>query len=185
MEKMLNLFNEAPEVVDAPDAKPLIVGVGEIAFEDVSFIYDPEKPASARVKNVSFTIPGGKTVALVGATGSGTYYSIVLSYQIGKSTLLRLLFRFYDFQGGCVKIDGQDIRNVTQSSLRQAIGVVPQDTVLFNDTVKYNIAYGNPEASDEAIYHGIILIASVIAHYGHSCQNGSNPRSHPFVSRRL
>jgi len=132
MEQMFGLLDEPAEVVDTPDSGPLGVAGGEVIFEDVSFNYDPRRPV---LKGVSFTVPAGKTVAIVGPTGAG------------KSTISRLLYRFYDVTGGRILIDGQDIRDVTQKSLRAAIGIVPQDTVLFNDTVYYNIAYGRPEAT--------------------------------------
>ena len=132
MEKMFALLSTHREIADAPDAKPLVVREGTVRFEGVHFAYDP---ARAILDDVSFEIPAGKTVAVVGASGAG------------KSTLARLLYRFYDVGGGAITIDGQDIRSVTQASLRAAIGIVPQDTVLFNDTVEYNIAYGRPGAS--------------------------------------
>ncbi len=136
MEKLFGLLNRQPEILDAPDAKPLVVSRGEVRFEDVSFAYDPRRPI---LQGVSFVIPSGRKVAVVGASGAG------------KSTLARLLFRFYDVTGGRILIDGQDIRSVTQKSLRAAIGMVPQDTVLFNDTLYHNIAYGRPEASREEV----------------------------------
>ncbi|HYH22396.1 MAG TPA: ABC transporter ATP-binding protein/permease [Azospirillum sp.] len=132
MERMFELLGVGREIADSPGAKPLAVSGGAVAFEDVSFGYDPRRPI---LKGVSFEVPAGKTVAIVGPSGAG------------KSTISRLLFRFYDVSGGRVTIDGQDIRGVTQSSLRSAIGIVPQDTVLFNDTVFYNIAYGRTGAS--------------------------------------
>ncbi|MEL0107550.1 MAG: ABC transporter ATP-binding protein/permease [Rhodospirillaceae bacterium] len=132
IEAMFKLLDEEQEVQDKPDAKPLSVNGGDINFDNVSFHYDPRRPV---LKNVSFRVPPGKKVAIVGPSGSG------------KSTISRILFRFYDVQEGNVSIDGQDIRDVTQSSLRAAIGMVPQDTVLFNDTVYYNIAYGRPDAT--------------------------------------
>ena len=132
MESMFKLLGIEREVKDAPDAKPLIVKGGEVAFRHVDFAYDPARPI---LKDVDFTVPAGRTVAIVGPSGAG------------KSTISRLLFRFYDVNGGGVEIDGQDVRSVTQESLRQAIGIVPQDTVLFNDTIYYNIAYGRPGAS--------------------------------------
>ena len=132
MEAMFALLGEAPEIGDAPDAGPVRIDGGRVEFEDVSFSYDPRRPV---LKGVSFTVPAGKTLAIVGPSGSG------------KSTISRILFRFYDVDAGRVLIDGQDIRQVTQQSLRAAIGMVPQDTVLFNDTIYYNIAYGNPAAS--------------------------------------
>ncbi|KAI8919809.1 P-loop containing nucleoside triphosphate hydrolase protein [Powellomyces hirtus] len=137
MEKMLDLFEEGDAVKDAPNAGHLQIRQGgKIVFDNVSFSYDPRQPA---VNGLSFEIPAGKTVALVGPSGGG------------KSTVFRLLFRFYDVQSGSVKIDGQDIRSVLQSSLRSHIGVVPQDTVLFNDTIRYNIRYGNVSATDEEV----------------------------------
>ncbi len=132
MESMFKLLGIEREVKDAPDAKPLNVKGGEVAFRHVDFAYDPARPI---LKDVDFTVPAGRTVAIVGPSGAG------------KSTISRLLFRFYDVNGGGVEIDGQDVRGVTQESLRQAIGIVPQDTVLFNDTIYYNIAYGRPGAS--------------------------------------
>jgi ATP-binding cassette subfamily B protein len=132
IETMFALLHEPAEIVDRPGAKPLRVGKGEIKFENVTFAYDPERPI---LKDVSFTVPAGKMVAIVGPSGAG------------KSTISRILFRFYELTGGKVLIDGQNIGNVTQSSLRRAIGMVPQDTVLFNDTIEYNIRYGKPDAS--------------------------------------
>ncbi|MFB3134509.1 MAG: ABC transporter ATP-binding protein/permease [Rhodospirillales bacterium] len=132
MEAMFALLGEAPEIGDAPDAGAVRIDGGRVEFDDVSFSYDPRRPV---LKGVSFTVPAGKTLAIVGPSGAG------------KSTISRILFRFYDVDAGRVLIDGQDIRQVTQQSLRAAIGMVPQDTVLFNDTIYYNIAYGNPAAS--------------------------------------
>lgn len=131
MEAMFDLFNVPEEIKDKPDAPKLTVKGGEIVFENVNFSYAPDRPI---LKDISFHLPAGKTLAIVGPSGAG------------KSTIGRLLFRFYDVTQGRIAIDGQDIRDVTQESLRQAIGVVPQDTVLFNDTIEYNIAYGNPGA---------------------------------------
>jgi ABC-type transport system involved in Fe-S cluster assembly fused permease/ATPase subunit len=131
LEKMWELLGSHREVADRPGAPELAVRGPTVRFEDVRFAYEPERPI---LKGVSFEIPAGKTVAVVGASGSG------------KSTLARLLFRFYDVTSGRVSVDGQDIREVTQQSLRRAIGMVPQDTVLFNDTVAYNIGYGRPGA---------------------------------------
>lgn len=131
MEKMFALLGQHREIADAPDAKPLVVSQGTLRFEGVSFAYDPARPI---LHDVSFEVPAGKTVAVVGPSGAG------------KSTLARLMYRFYDVGAGRISIDGQDIRAVTQASLRAAIGIVPQDTVLFNDTVEYNIAYGRPGA---------------------------------------
>ncbi|NBC96732.1 MAG: ATP-binding cassette domain-containing protein [Deinococcus-Thermus bacterium] len=136
IEQLFDLMDVAPEVVDKPDAPDLAVDGGAVAFEDVRFGYDPRRPILA---GVSFTVPPGRTVAIVGPTGAG------------KSTIGRLLFRFYDVDGGAVTIDGQDVRDVRQASLRRAIGIVPQDTVLFNDTIYYNIAYGRPSASRQEI----------------------------------
>ncbi|MEP0339586.1 MAG: ABC transporter ATP-binding protein/permease [Alphaproteobacteria bacterium] len=132
MEQMFRLLDENPEVADSPGAVPLAIKGGELRFENVSFAYDARRGV---LNDISFTVPAGKTVAIVGPSGSG------------KSTISRLLFRFYDVSGGRITIDGQDVRDLTQVSLRAAIGMVPQDTVLFNDTVFYNIAYGRPGAS--------------------------------------
>ncbi|MDE0780199.1 MAG: ABC transporter ATP-binding protein/permease [Alphaproteobacteria bacterium] len=132
MEQMFGLLEENREVEDAPGSQPLVVADGVVRFEHVSFRYDPRKPI---LRDVDFEVPSGHTVAIVGASGAG------------KSTISRLLFRFYDVDDGRITIDGQDIRDVTQSSLRAAIGIVPQDTVLFNDSIFYNIQYGRPEAS--------------------------------------
>jgi ABC-type transport system involved in Fe-S cluster assembly fused permease/ATPase subunit len=136
IEEMFRLLDQDPEIEDRPGAKPLSVTGPVIRFEDVSFHYDPERPI---LKGVSFEVPAGKTVAIVGPTGAG------------KSTISRLLFRFYDVTGGRITIDGQDLREVTQESLRSAIGMVPQDTVLFNDTIGYNIEYGRAGASMEEV----------------------------------
>ncbi len=136
LDKMFVLMEKEREVRDAPGAKPLSHAEGAIRFEDVSFAYEPARPI---LKHVSFEIPAGKTVAVVGPSGSG------------KSTLARLLYRFYDVQQGKITIGGEDIREVTQASVRQAIGIVPQDTVLFNDTVEYNIAYGRPGSTREEV----------------------------------
>ena len=136
IEKMLGVLSRNPEVKDVPGAKPLIVTSGSVRFEDVRFSYDAERPI---LKGLSFEVPAGKTVAIVGPSGAG------------KSTISRLLFRLYDISGGNILIDGQDIRNVTQSSLRASIGMVPQDTVLFNDTIRYNIRYGRWDATDAEV----------------------------------
>jgi len=132
MEVMFRLLSVDREIQDAPGAKPLHVAGGEIVFDDVHFSYDPRRMI---LEGVSFTIPAGRTVAVVGSSGAG------------KSTLSRLLYRFYDVSSGAIRIDGQDLRAVTQNSLRASIGIVPQDTVLFNDTVYYNILYGRPDAT--------------------------------------
>ena len=136
MERLFGLLEQHREVADAPDAKPLVTRGAQVAFSHVEFNYDPKRQI---LFDVDFTIPAGTTTAVVGHSGSG------------KSTLSRLLFRFYDVQQGAISIDGQDIRHVTQDSLRHAIGIVPQDTVLFNDSIEYNIAYGRPGASHEDI----------------------------------
>jgi ATP-binding cassette, subfamily B, heavy metal transporter len=136
MDAMFTLLDEPKEVVDAADAKELKVAAAAVSFKDVRFSYDPDREI---LKGVSFDVPAGKTVAIVGPSGAG------------KSTISRLLFRFYDVKGGSIEIDGQDIRTVTQASLRHAIGMVPQDTVLFNDTVAYNIGYGKFGASREEV----------------------------------
>ncbi|MDH1380518.1 ABC transporter ATP-binding protein/permease [Comamonas aquatica] len=137
LSRMFVLMDQAREVADAPGAVPLqLQGQPELRFDDVQFTYDPARPI---LQGVSFTVPAGRTVAVVGASGAG------------KSTLARLLYRFYDVQAGRITIAGQDIRQVTQDSVRRAIGIVPQDTVLFNDTVAYNIAYGRPGATQAEV----------------------------------
>ena len=136
IERMFALLNQSRDVQDLPDAKPLAIGGGSVEFDQVDFGYDPRRPI---LKKVSFTVPAGKTVAIVGTTGAG------------KSTIGRLLYRFFDVDSGAIRIDGQDIREVTQESLRGAIGIVPQDTVLFNQSIRFNIAYGRPDASAEQI----------------------------------
>jgi ABC-type transport system involved in Fe-S cluster assembly fused permease/ATPase subunit len=136
LDKMFTLMAREREVDDAPGAQALQVSAGHVKFSQVNFAYEPARPI---LHDVSFEIPAGKTVAVVGPSGSG------------KSTLARLLYRFYDVDSGAISIDGQDIRAVTQGSVRQAIGIVPQDTVLFNDTVAYNIAYGRTGATREQI----------------------------------
>ena len=136
IEKMFSVLSRNPEIKDVPGARPLVVTSGNLRFEDVRFSYDPER---AILKGLSFEVPAGKTVAIVGPSGAG------------KSTISRLLFRLYDVSSGKILIDSQDIRNVTQTSLRAAIGMVPQDTVLFNDTIRYNIRYGRWDASDAEV----------------------------------
>jgi ABC-type transport system involved in Fe-S cluster assembly fused permease/ATPase subunit len=136
LENLAGLSGLKPEVADAPDAGPLALSGGEVRFEHVSFAYDPRRPI---LDDLSFTIPPGKKLAIVGPSGAG------------KSTVVRLLFRFYDVTSGSVRIDGQDLRGLQQLSLRRAIGVVPQDTVLFNDTIRTNIAYARPDAPDADI----------------------------------
>ena len=136
IERMMEVLDRSPEVADRPGAKQLKVSGGAIRFDNVQFAYDPERTI---LKNVSFEVPAGKMVAIVGPSGAG------------KSTISRILLRFYDVSGGAVTIDGQDLRDVTQKSLRAAIGVVPQDTVLFNDTIFYNVKYGRADATDEEV----------------------------------
>ncbi|MGE3334255.1 MAG: ABC transporter ATP-binding protein/permease [Rhodospirillaceae bacterium] len=147
LEKMFDLMEVAPEIKDKANAPALNIGGGEVRFENVTFAYDPRRPI---LKDVSFTVPPGKMVAIVGTTGSG------------KSTVARLLFRYYDIDGGAIRIDGQDIRDVTQDSVRGALGVVPQDTVLFNNTIRYNLSYAKPNASDADIGR-----AAELAHIHH------------------
>jgi ABC-type transport system involved in Fe-S cluster assembly fused permease/ATPase subunit len=146
MERMFGLLDQCPDVVDPPDAPALRVGNGEVRFEEVAFAYDAARPI---LRKVDLVIPPGRKLAVVGPSGAG------------KSTLVRLLFRFYDVRAGRILIDGQDIRDVTQRSLRDAIGIVPQDTVLFNDTLYYNIAYARPDVAREEV-----LRAAELAHLG-------------------
>ena len=136
IETMFELLGREPEIEDAPDARPLVVTEGAVRFENVRFSYDPDREI---LKGVDFEVPAGRTVAIVGPSGAG------------KSTISRLLFRFYDVSEGRILIDGQDVRTVTQESLRAAIGIVPQDTVLFNDTIAYNIRYGRIAASEHEV----------------------------------
>ena len=133
---MLDLFDEPIEIQDLPNASDINIRHGHVVFDNVHFTYDSGVKA---IRGISFEVPPGKTVALVGPSGSG------------KSTIVRLLFRFYDVQEGAVCIDGRNIKHVRCKSLRQAIGVVPQDTVLFNDTIRYNIRYGKLHATDEEV----------------------------------
>ncbi len=147
MDRLFKLLDEKPEVTDRPDATPLVVGDARVRFEHVSFAYDPERPI---LFDVDFDIPPGMKLAVVGPSGAG------------KSTLARLLFRFYDVSGGRILINGQDIRAVMQQSLRAAIGIVPQDTVLFNESIAYNIAYARPDASHEEVVR-----AAQLAHIHH------------------
>ncbi|MEN3295376.1 MAG: ATP-binding cassette, subfamily heavy metal transporter, partial [Burkholderiales bacterium] len=135
-DRLFTLLDQHREVADTPHAKPLHTNGAEVKFSNVDFSYEPKRQI---LFDVDFSIPAGTTTALVGHSGSG------------KSTLSRLLFRFYDINGGSITIDGQDLRDVTQESLRKAIGIVPQDTVLFNDTIEYNIAYGKPGAGRDEI----------------------------------
>jgi len=136
MDLIFKLLDTEPEVTDAKDAKPLQVNGGEIGFDQVNFGYQPERRI---LHDLSLQVPAGKKIAVVGHSGAG------------KSTLSRLIYRFYDVQSGSVRIDGQDVREVTQESLRAAVGIVPQDTVLFNESIYYNIAYGRPDATREEI----------------------------------
>jgi len=136
IEQMFDLLDVRQEITDKADARPLAAGPGRVEFRDVHFSYEPDRQI---LKGISFEVPAGRTVAIVGPSGAG------------KSTISRLLFRFYDVQQGAVLIDGQDVRDVTQQSLRAAIGMVPQDTVLFNDTIAYNIRYGRPAAAEEEV----------------------------------
>ncbi len=136
IETMFSILQRKPEIEDRPGARPLDVHAGTIRFDNVSFAYEPARPI---LKGLSFDVGAGRTVAIVGPSGAG------------KSTISRLLFRFYDVTGGRILIDGEDIRDVTQKSLRGAIGMVPQDTVLFNDTIRYNIRYGCWDATDAKV----------------------------------
>ncbi len=136
MEKMFEVIKTQTEIADAPNARELEVSGGAVSFKDVSFHYAENRKI---LKGISFEVPAGTTTAIVGSSGAG------------KSTISRILFRFYDIAAGSVSIDGQNIREVTQKSMREQVGVVPQDTVLFNDTIRYNIRYGRPEATDAEV----------------------------------
>ncbi len=142
MEKMFSLLDVDPEIEDKPSAVPLLITRRQVAFHNVSFHYQPDRPI---LHDISLEIPAGHKLAVVGSSGAG------------KSTLARLLFRFYDVTGGDITIDDQDIRNVTLASLRGAIGIVPQDTVLFNDTIEYNIRYGKPDAAKDEVHRAALL----------------------------
>ncbi|KQQ91251.1 ABC transporter ATP-binding protein/permease [Aureimonas sp. Leaf324] len=155
MEEMFRLLRIREEVRDRDGAPDLVVGAGAIRFEDVHFSYDPERPI---LKGVSFEVPAGKSVAIVGPSGAG------------KSTISRLLFRFYDVQSGRITIDGQDIASVRQASVRAAIGIVPQDTVLFNDTIAYNIRYGRTEAAEDEVKQAAAL--AQVAHFIEALPDG-------------
>ncbi|WP_099866468.1 ABCB family ABC transporter ATP-binding protein/permease [Pararhizobium haloflavum] len=154
IEQMFDLLEVGPEVEDAEHARPLAIDRGAIRFDNVHFAYDPQRPI---LKGISFQVPAGKTVAIVGPSGAG------------KSTISRLLYRFYDIQSGAITVDGEDVREVTQASLRAAIGMVPQDTVLFNDTIAYNIRYGRPSAGREEVVRAAELaqIGPLIASLPH------------------
>jgi len=155
VERLFKLLGDKPVIEDAPDARELAVDKGEIRFEHLHFAYRKDRPI---LQDVDFTIPAGHKVAVVGASGAG------------KSTLARLLFRFYDVDKGAIRIDGQDIRDVTQDSLRAAIGVVPQDTVLFNDTLYRNLAYGRPDATEEEVHRAARM--AHLEHFIHSLPDG-------------
>ena len=136
LETLASLLAQKPDIIDSPGAQPIALRGGEVRFKGVDFGYDPRRPI---LTDVDFTIPAGQSLAVVGSSGAG------------KSTIVRLMFRFYDVDEGSISIDGQDIRDITQHSLRSVIGLVPQDTVLFNDTIRTNIAYGRPDADQSAI----------------------------------
>jgi len=157
VERLFGLLGDEPIIEDAPGARALVVEKGDVRFDHVHFAYRQDRQI---LRDVSFSIPAGHTVAVVGASGAG------------KSTLARLLFRFYDVDRGSITIDGQDIRDVTQDSLRSAIGVVPQDTVLFNDTLYRNLAYGRPDASEEEVYRAARM--AHLENFIHSLPDGYN-----------
>ncbi|QSP95577.1 ABC transporter ATP-binding protein/permease [Marinobacter salinisoli] len=159
VERLFGLLGDQPAIVDAPGARPLRIGPGELTFEHVHFAYRPDRPI---LTDVSFSIPAGHTVAVVGPSGAG------------KSTLARLLFRFFDVDRGCIRVDGQDIRQLTQDSLRTAIGVVPQDTVLFNDTLYRNLAYGRPDATETEVHEAARL--ANLEGFIHSLPDGYDTR---------
>ncbi|MHA6692147.1 ABCB family ABC transporter ATP-binding protein/permease [Devosia sp. A449] len=165
IEEMFRLLDQEPEITDKPAAGTLDVSNPTIRFDNVTFHYDPDRPI---LKGVSFEVPAGKTVAIVGPTGAG------------KSTISRLLYRFYDVTGGSITIDGQDLRDVTQKSLRSAIGMVPQDTVLFNDTVGYNIEYGRPGATPDEVH-----AAANMAQVGHFIESLPKGYETPVGERGL
>ena len=165
IEEMFKLLDRAPEIQNKPNAKPLDVTGPVVKFEDVKFHYDADRPI---LKGISFEVPAGKTIAVVGPSGAG------------KSTISRLLYRFYDVIEGKITIDGQDLRDVTQESLRAAIGMVPQDTVLFNDTIAYNIRYGRPDASDAEVRK-----AAELAQIGHFIESLPKGYDTPVGERGL
>jgi ABC-type transport system involved in Fe-S cluster assembly fused permease/ATPase subunit len=165
IEEMFKLLDRAPEIQNKPNAKPLNVTGPVVKFEDVKFHYDADRPI---LKGISFEVPAGKTIAVVGPSGAG------------KSTISRLLYRFYDVIEGKITIDGQDLRDVTQESLRAAIGMVPQDTVLFNDTIAYNIRYGRPDASDAEVRK-----AAELAQIGHFIESLPKGYDTPVGERGL
>ena len=170
IEKMFNVLGREAEIKDVPGAQPLVVSAGNLRFEDVRFAYEPTRPI---LKGISFEVPAGKTVAIVGPSGAG------------KSTISRLLFRLYDISGGKILIDGQDIREVTQASLRASIGMVPQDTVLFNDTIRYNIRYGRWDADDAEVEEAARL-AQIDQFHPHGAEGLRDPgrRARPETVRR-
>ncbi|KQU99620.1 ABC transporter ATP-binding protein/permease [Devosia sp. Root105] len=165
IEEMFKLLDRAPEIQDKPDAKPLNVTGPVVKFDDVKFHYDADRPI---LKGISFEVPAGKTIAVVGPSGAG------------KSTISRLLYRFYDVIEGKITIDGQDLRDVTQESLRAAIGMVPQDTVLFNDTIAYNIRYGRPDATEAEVRK-----AAELAQIGHFIESLPKGYDTPVGERGL
>ncbi|MBN9360234.1 MULTISPECIES: ABC transporter ATP-binding protein/permease [unclassified Devosia] len=165
IEEMFKLLDRAPEIQNKPNAKPLDVTGPVVKFEDVKFHYDADRPI---LKGICFEVPAGKTIAVVGPSGAG------------KSTISRLLYRFYDVIEGKITIDGQDLRDVTQESLRAAIGMVPQDTVLFNDTIAYNIRYGRPDASDAEVRK-----AAELAQIGHFIESLPKGYDTPVGERGL